>query len=251
MLLPNTKVVIVEDEPMSLATLEDMLLDFENIEIVGRASTLAQAKGVIAEAQPDLVFLDIYLPDGDGFEVLKAFPNPNFKVIFTTAYDQYAIKAFSVAALHYLLKPIHPDLLQEALERFAAYKQAFPPVSPEPAMAHLAIHSQDDMRLVPVQDIIYCEADASYTVFYIKGNQKCIASKPLGVYEKLLPATLFTRLHYKYLVNLSHINRYLKGKGGQVELSNGQLVDVSVRKKQQFLQQLDVYLQKAKVPVNS
>lgn len=249
MQLPITRVVLVEDEPMSLATLEDMLLDFsDQIEIVGRAANLAQARRIIAETNPDLVFLDIYLPDGDGFDIVKHFPNRTFKIIFTTAYDQYALQAFSVAALHYLLKPIHPDLLQEALERFWAQQQAqnFPAVSPEPAMAHLAIHSQDDMRLVPVQDIIYCEADASYTLFYIKGGQKCLASKPLGVYEKLLPPTMFSRLHYKYLVNLSHINRYLKGKGGQVELSNGHTVDVSVRKKQQFLQQLETFLQRAK-----
>jgi two-component system LytT family response regulator len=249
MQLPITKVVLVEDEPMSMATLEDMLLDFTTqIEIVGRATNLAQAKRIIAETNPDLVFLDIYLPDGDGFDIVKHFPNRTFKIIFTTAYDQYALQAFSVAALHYLLKPIHPDLLQEALERFWAQQQTqiFPSVSPQPAMAHLAIHSQDDMRLVPVQDIIYCEADASYTIFYIKGNQKCLASKPLGVYEKLLPPTMFSRLHYKYLVNLGHINRYLKGKGGQVELSSGQVVDVSVRKKQQFLQQLEGYLQRSK-----
>lgn len=243
-----TKIVIVEDEPMSLATLEDMLMDFgSQIEIVGRAQSLAAAKRVIAESNPDLVFLDIYLPDGDGFEILSHFSQRAFKVIFTTAYDQYALQAFSVAALHYLLKPIHPDLLQEALERFWALQQTqnFPAVSPQPAMAHLAIHSQDDMRLVPVQDIIYCEADASYTIFYIKNAPKCVASKPLGVYEKLLPPTMFSRLHYKYLVNLSHINRYIKGKGGQVELSNGQSIDVSVRKKQHFLQQLEGFLQRA------
>lgn len=242
---PATRIVLVEDEPMSLATLEDMLMDFgDRVEIVGRAATIAQARRVIAEVNPDLVFLDIYLPDGDGFEIVKHFPNRTFKIIFTTAYDQYALQAFSVAAIHYLLKPIHPDLLAEALERFWAQQaQAMPRVSAQPALAHLAIHSQDDMRLVPVHDIVYCEADASYTIFYLKDNQKCVASKPLGVYEKILPPHLFSRVHYKYLVNLAHINRYLKGKGGQVELSNGRNIDVSVRKKQQFLQQLEDYLQ--------
>jgi two-component system, LytTR family, response regulator len=246
----STKIVIVEDEPMSLATLEDMLLDYsDRLQIVGRASTLAQARKVVAETNPDLVFLDIYLPDGDGFELVKHFPNRAFKIIFTTAYDQYALQAFSVAAIHYLLKPIHPDLLHESLERFwQQSEQARPRVSVQPPLAHLAIHSQDDMQLVPVQDILYCEADASYTIFYLKNKQRRIASKPLGVYEKILPTHLFSRLHYKYLVNLGHITRYVKGKGGQVELSNGQLIDVSVRKKQPFLQQLENFLQQKDNP---
>jgi two-component system, LytTR family, response regulator len=236
------RVAIVEDEPMSLATLEDMLLDFEDkIEIVGRANSHSSACKMITDTKIDLLFLDIYLPDGDGFDILKQFENPEFKVIFTTAYDQHALQAFSVAAIHYLLKPIHPDLLEEAINRFLA-TQPTTVETPIIPLSHLTIHSQDDVRLLLIADILYCEADASYTIFYLKNNQKCIASKPLGAYEKILPTHLFSRVHYKYLANLSHIKRYLKGKGGQIEFQNGKLIDVSVRKKQTFLQQLEIYL---------
>ncbi len=241
----KTKVAIVEDEPMSLATLEDMLLDFgDKIEIVARAHNLATATRMVEETDIDLLFLDIYLPDGDGFELLKRIENPDFRVIFTTAYDQHALQAFSVAALHYLLKPIHPDLLEQALERFWAVRplEEIETEAPAAALTHLTIHSQDDMRLIPVVDILYCEADASYTIFYLKNNQKCIASKPLGAYEKLLPPLLFSRVHYKYLANLAYVRRYLKGKGGQIEFLNGKMIDVSVRKKQTFLTQLEQYL---------
>ncbi len=240
----KTKVAIVEDEPMSLATLEDMLLDFaDKIEIVGRAQNLAAATRMVEETDIDLLFLDIYLPDGDGFELLKRIENPDFRVIFTTAYDQHALQAFSVAALHYLLKPIHPDLLEQALERFWAVRPLeVETEAPAVPLSHITIHSQDDMRLIPVGDIVYCEADASYTIFYLKNNQKCVASKPLGSYEKLLPTQLFSRVHYKYLANLTYIKRYLKGKGGQIEFQNGKLIDVSVRKKHIFLQQLEQYL---------
>jgi two-component system LytT family response regulator len=233
----KAKVFLVEDEPNNLAYLQDLLEDhLDQVELVGYARNLQQALERLPKLQPDLLFLDIHLPDGDGFDLIHQLPAQT-KIIFTTAYPEYALEAFRYAALHYLVKPIDPNDLAEALKRF---RDAFQPetVAEQP----LIIPTQERMLVISPPKILYLIADGSYTDLHLEDQVKYTASKPLNHHERLLHPQFFHRIHDKYLVNLRQIRAYHKGNGGMVEMNNGQLLDVSVRKKNNFLKYLDPHL---------
>jgi len=241
------RTILVDDERTSMITLESLLKKyFPSIQIVGKGETVAQAVAEINSKAPDLVFLDISLPDGEGFDVLEQTSEINFEVIFITAYDQYAVKAFEFSALHYLVKPLTLDGLKDAIGRFKELKTDehlddkihVLKESLRNKNEKIIIPSSEGLNVVRLSDIMRLEADDVYTYFFLTDGQRLMASRPLNNYEKILEDLPFSRIHAKHLVNLMYIKRYVKGKGGSVVMEDNTEVEVSVRKKPDFLTKL-------------
>ena len=242
--------VLVDDEKNSLLTLKMLIEKYcPEVEIIGQAQSVEESIEVINDTQPDLVFLDIAMPDGDGFEVLERVSYKLFQVIFTTAYDQYALKAFEYSALHYLLKPINFNDLQDAVGRFSK-------VSSESEFDEKLNHLKDNLayqqnkiilpsmeglNIIEIDDIIRCESDNNYTIFFLTNNTKYVVSKTLSNYEKLLADKDFCRIHSKHLVNLKYVKKYTKGRGGYVVFHDGSHADVSASRVKDFLIRLKQY----------
>ncbi len=241
------RTVLVDDDRSSMLTLESLLKKyFPAIQIVGKGDSVENAVNEINTTGPDLVFLDISLPDGEGFDVIERTPDKNFEVIFITAYDQYAVKAFEFSALHYLVKPLTLDGLQNAIGRFREIKKDdhlddkinVLKDSLKNKNEKIIIPSSEGLNVVRLSDIMRLEADDVYTYFYLTDGHRLMASRPLNNYERILEDLPFSRIHAKHLVNLMYIKRYVKGKGGSVIMEDNTEVEVSVRKKPDFLAKL-------------
>jgi two-component system LytT family response regulator len=204
----------------------------------------------IKNLKPDLVFLDIQMPLMSGFDVLKQVSPLTFEVIFVSAHDQYAIKAIKFSALDYLLKPIDVHDLLEALrkvkERLQAkgsqhhYQSVIQNIQFNAnRIKKIAVPSLEGIDLYDTDDIIYCKADGSYTTLFLKNKQSKLTSRNLKDFENLLAEAGFCRVHHSFLINLKHVQRYVKGEGGYVILTDDHHVDISRRKKEEFLALLD------------
>jgi len=243
------KTVLVDDDRTSILTLQTLLgASFPQIKIVGTASLVNEAIPLIDETQPDLVFLDINMPDGEGFDVIEGVSYKDFQVIFITAFDKYAVRAFEFSALHYLVKPVTPEMLSSAVERYTEAKVedidnrlTVLRDTLRSKNEKIIIPSTDGLNIVKLSDIVRLEANDVYTIFYMTNGQRFIASKPLNNYEKILEDLPFSRVHSKNLINLMYVKRYVKGKGGSVILEDNTEVEVSVRKKSDFLDKLKNY----------
>ncbi len=243
------KTVLVDDDKSAIITLQAMLAgNFPNIEIVGTANNVSEATFLIDAVKPELVFLDINLPDGEGFDVIERVAYKDFRVIFVTAYDKYAVRAFEFSALHYLVKPVSYELLKTAVERYKDVKVdeidnrlRILRDSLRSKNEKIIIPSTDGLNIVKLGDIIRLEASDVYTLFYMTNGQRFVASKPLNNYEKILEDLPFSRVHSKHLINLMYVKRYVKGKGGSIILEDNTEVEVSVRKKADFLEKLKNY----------
>jgi two-component system LytT family response regulator len=243
--------VIIDDEKKCVSLLKHLIENNCNdIAVVGEAGTAAQGIAAIQANQPDLVFLDIEMPDKSGFELLTSLPQINFDIIFTTAYNHYAIKAIRFSALDYLLKPVDLDELKNAIARVHKKHNKNEQrenidllvsniKSLKPTFSRITLSTQDGLVILHVDEILYCEASGTYTLFYLKNKEKIIVSKTLKEYEELLKEHYFFRLHNSYLVNLNEVKKYIKGDGGSVIMSNGDEVFVSKRKKEEFLAALN------------
>jgi two-component system LytT family response regulator len=241
------KAVIVDDEEKSRKTLKGLLKQYcPEVNVIAEAASILEAKQVLTTHVPGLVFLDIGLPDGNGCKLLDQFPDRRFKVIFTTAHDEYSLVAFRYAALHYLLKPIDYIQLQEAIARMKL------PVTEEENHSHvkhdlqedrksIVLSSVDGFSVVQIDAIIRCEADSNYTRIFFDKEKMFVASRSLSYFEELLKDTGFVRVHQKHLINVKHMRYYHRGRGGYVEMSDGSQVEVSVRKKDVFLETLAKY----------
>jgi len=246
----KTSTIIIDDERTNILTLKNLLEKyFPGIEIITTASNVAEGVKAINEHHPELIFLDISMPDGDGFDLLSQVQYRSFEVIFTTAYDQYALKAFDYSAIHYLLKPIEYTELRKAINRYNEVK-ASGNISARLSVLRdnlehkyhkIIVSSNEGLNILLIDDIIRLEAYDTYTEFFLTKGRKLLASKPLNNYEKMLSDQNFSRIHSKHLVNLKFVQRYVKGKGGSVVLDNGDEVDVSVRKKNDFITSLKGY----------
>jgi len=239
--------IIVDDEENSISTLSMLLEKYcPQIDIVGTAMTHRDAVSKIDELKPNLVFLDISIPDGDGFKVLESVEFKSFEVIFVTAYNQYALRAFEFSAIDYLLKPVDYKKLKAAVERFSKITNYNLPdnrVSVLKENLHsqnqrIILSSMEGFDIYDIADIVRCEANGSYTNFYFKDKHKLITSKTLNNFEKLLSDLSFSRIHSKHLVNLRYVKKYVSGRGGYVVLEDGSKVDVSERKKRDFIRQM-------------
>jgi len=238
--------IIIDDEAKGRLALREKLSTYcPQVQVLAEASNGKDALLLIALHQPKLIFLDIEMPHMNGFEMLNALPEKNFQVIFTTAYDQYAIRAIKYAAFDYLLKPIDIEELKNAVEKITSNKNHQTKKQaellqenmqhPKKQLNKLAIPTLDGLLFFDIKDIIHLEANSNYTFINLLGKTKITASKTLKEFEELLPGDIFFRTHHSHVINLNYIKRYIKGDGGQIELQNGTYVDVSRRKKEEFL----------------
>ncbi len=243
---PNMiKTVIIDDERFCIDVVESLLLShYPDIQITGSFTDPIQAISFIQAQTPDLVFLDINMPALNGFEVLDRLMPFTFKVIFTTAYDNYAIKAMRYGAIDYAMKPIAAEDLVGTMTRVLEERKRIESArlqNKRHAHRKISIVNSDGMLIQPVKEILYCEADNSYTVFHLIGGKTVIASRTLKDFEPILNPCGFFRIHNSYLINLEHVLLYSKADGGQVKIQ-GIFLPISRTRKDDFLAELDRYL---------
>lgn len=242
------KAIIIDDEIDSLETTELLIENFcPQVKIIGISNDAERGIRMINKLQPQLVFLDISMPKMNGFELLNRLEFRQFELIFTTAHDEYAIKAFQVGAIHYLLKPIDTEELIKAVERVERKLKkstAQPDVNSiiqrvtANRQPKIAIPSLKGLEMIAVDQIIRCEADSNYSIIHLTSH-KIVVTKTLKELDQLLSAYNFVRIHHSHLINLSHLKTYLKGEGGEVVLSNGEHVNVSRSRKSGLLKKLE------------
>ncbi|MEM9646980.1 MAG: LytTR family DNA-binding domain-containing protein [Bacteroidota bacterium] len=241
-------VVIVEDEKKSRETLKALLEEFcKDVKVIGMASNVDEAVKVLSVMSPDVVFLDIELQTGQGFDVLDRIKDPTFEVIFTTAFEKYAIKAIKFSSLDYLLKPIDLDELKQAVEKARnrmdtnVYRQQIDTLMQNLSketykQEKICLATTGGMEFIAIEDIVLCKADGSYTSFVLKNKNKLMVSKHLKEYEALLGEHQFMRVHNSYVINLKEVKKYVKADGGYIMMSNDMHVSLSPRKKDELME---------------
>ncbi|MHA7863658.1 LytR/AlgR family response regulator transcription factor [Flagellimonas marinaquae] len=236
------KAVIVEDEANSREILWSYLAKYcEKVTLLGEGGTIEEGLAQIKKHQPDLVFLDVEMPFGNAFDLLDQIPERNFETVFVTAYNQYAMDALNHHAAYYLMKPINIDELIKAVDYVRAIKEKENALEgqvlqakPVRAEGKITLPQQDGFQVLEVSDIYFCKADDNYTEIYLE-KKKIVVSKTLKYFEDALQSYSFARIHKSYLVNVSEVVKYKKGKGGSVVLSNGKELSVSASKKANLL----------------
>jgi two-component system, LytTR family, response regulator len=240
------KTILVDDERSGLETVGILLeKNCPEIEIIGAFQDPFEAAKHIEKDTPDIVFLDISMPGMTGFELLDSLNNRDFEVIFTTAYDEYALEGFKHNALHYLVKPVNVEELKDAVNRAKSKKSEpkqtmFPPklMGSKP---RVPISTLNGVEMVDVEHIIRCESDGNYTTIVLE-KRKITISKTLKDVEKSFSEfPIFFRLHNSHLVNINHVNKYIRGEGGIVVLSNNEEIGVSRSKKSELLEILGIH----------
>ncbi len=245
------KTLIIEDEAKSRQMLAAMLeRNCPEITIAGLAKDVKEGVALIKELQPDLVFLDISMPDGSGFDLLEQVSGHKFELIFATASDQHAIRAIKYSACDYLLKPIDMDELKSAVNKVLNKKKSVPSMEnlqfliqhlkrADENFQKITLPTGNAYEIVNIKDIIRCEADGSYTNFYLADKRKLMISFGLKHYEELLPESDFIRVHHHHLINMNHVLRFLKEDGGYAIMSDGSKIEISRRKKEAFMDKLN------------
>jgi len=247
-MIKQIRTILVDDEQKSILTLRKLLEKYcPQVYIEGVAHNVCDAIKLIDEKNPELVFLDISMPDGEGFEVIEKVQCRTFEVIFTTAHNQYAVKAFEMSALHYLLKPIDDIELQNAIERYEKLTAPLLGIDEKIEVLkdvignvpeRLILPTLEGFSIVNIKEIIRCEADNNYTLFCLTNSRELVVSKTLSTFEKILDDLSFCRIHHKHLVNLRHVKQYVKGRGGYIMLEDGTYLNVSEAKKTEFLNKM-------------
>ena len=242
------KCIIVDDEKSSREILAKIIEKYcPELDLCAQAEGIDSAYTAILKHQPKLVFLDIEMPEGTAFDLLERFDKVNFFIIFTTAYEQYALHAIKVEAVDYLLKPISVNDVLTAVERIRKFAHKAPDHQQIMQLmdslqltqhAMIPIPTSAGLEMIHMNDIMYGEADESYTYLFLRTNTKKTISKRIGDFEKLLSETLFFRTHHSYLVNRTYIKNYIRGEGGFVLLQGNIEIPVSRRKKVEFLEWL-------------
>ncbi|HSC36626.1 MAG TPA: response regulator [Chitinophagaceae bacterium] len=241
--------IIIDDEMKGRIALRQKIKDYcPEVSLLGEAADGREGLQLIEQLHPDVVFLDIEMPVLDGFGMLQQLERKQFHLIFTTAYNQYAIKAIRFAAFDYLLKPVDIEELRNAIGKIKEQQLQQDTgrrlqvlehnLKNKYALNKIAISTRDGLQLFNIADIIRIEAQSNYTVFSFTSGPKRTVSKTLKEFETLLPSDLFFRPHHSHLINLHYVKRYLKGDGGQVEMQNGDYVDVSRKRKEDLLKLL-------------
>lgn len=242
------KAIIVDDETSCRESLGKQLATYcENLAIIGETNSVTSAYNAINALQPDLVFLDVEMQDGNAFDLLKKFDKILFHIIFTTAYDKYAIKAFQYSAVDFLLKPVEPEMLIRAVEKVRLEKRLSDFESKinvllenQSKLNKIALPCRDGFCFVKLDNIIRIEADNNYSHFYLDGEKNVLVSKTLKEYAALLPETLFFRTHKSHLVNLNFIKQYVNRDGGYIIMEDGTRVELSRRKKDEFVRKINI-----------
>jgi len=250
--------LLIDDEANSRQAMRNLLSQLcPDVTIAGEAKNVDMGIELIHSVKPQLIFLDIQMPGKTGFDLLAAIDKVDFDIIFTTAYHEYAVKAFRFSAIDYLLKPIDPDDLVNAVARVREkhnpastsqvqlLKQLWQQLSVNKNAQNLnqklALATQEGIHLIEVNDIVWCESLGSYTKFYLSNGEKLVTSKLIKEYEEILADYQFFRVHQSYLISLQHVKKYVKGDGGQVWMTDGAEVEVARRRKEEFLAALGTY----------
>lgn len=241
--MPQTKLtaVVVDDMELARASLKADIDDHcPNVEVIGEAESVLGAAKLLKEVSPDIIFLDIEMGDGNGFDLLDIVPTVGSQIIFVTARQEYALKAFQYAALDYLLKPVDPALLKKSVDKIAQKKtdhlaqldllKASLSESTN-KLEKIALHTSDKIEIVALDNIVRIEAMTNYSTFHLEGGKKILITKTLKEYDKMLSDSGFIRVHQSHLVNKDHIKAYIKTEGGYLLMKDDSNVPVSVRKK--------------------
>lgn len=244
--------IIVDDIDNSRVTLAHDLKEYcPRIYIVGEANSVETAIIEIENKQPEVVFLDIQLGDGTGFDILERLPEINFQVIFTTALDSYGIRAIKFSALDYLLKPIDPDELIAAVGKLKKNTKTKDVESSinlllenikdiQPDTKRIALSSADKVHMVHIKDIIRCESQGSYTIFYLMNGEQLVVTKNLKEYEQLLDEHSFIRVHHSHLINFTYLKEFIKKDGGYAIMCDNSQVPVSFRKRNKLMEMIGI-----------
>jgi two-component system, LytTR family, response regulator len=247
------RVVIVEDEIHSRETLKNLLQEFcEGVEIVGMAGDVPTAVDVIRKENPDLLFLDVELQSGTGFDVLEQLPDIHFDIVFTTAFEQYAVRAIKLSSIDYLLKPIDIEELRKAVEKARQKRGAddqkkqletlIANLSGTPGKKKICLATSDGLEFIDVADIMYCEANGSYTNFNLTNGTKILVSKNLKEYESMLADQNFMRVHNSFLINLAEVKKFVKSEGGYILMKDNAQISISQKNREEFLNRMTTIL---------
>jgi len=241
------RTVVVDDEKNAVDFIISIIGEYcPDLEIAGSAGNVTEGICVIEKEKPDIVLLDVEMPNGTGFDLLSHFPEKDFDVIFITAFNHYAIKAIKFSAVDYILKPINITEFIEAVTRVIRKRTDDSNKNNEkfrvlmenlktPSPSRLAIPTSEGMEYLNPRDIIRIEADRSYSWFYLTGDRKILVSKNLKEFQDLLGDRYFFRSHNSYLINLRYVKKFVKKEGGYIEMSDGSQVPVSRNRKEIFL----------------
>ncbi len=243
------KSLIIDDEPHCIEALKaDLEIHCPNIEIC--ATCLSGKEGILAirKHKPRLIFLDVDMPWMNGFEMLEMFDHIDFCIIFTTAYDKFAAKAFRISAVDYLLKPLDISDLKHAVKKAEEkilssegsvnIQNLLHNIRQPAELQKIAFPKRDGYEFIRAEDILYCSAEGSYTTIHLTGNKKFLVSKTLGDIEELLPLDIFQRIHHSTIVNTQHITNLIRSDGGYVLLDNNEKLMISKAKKEALMQKL-------------
>lgn len=243
------KAIIIDDIEQARITLKkDLQVYASDVEIIGEANGVIEGAKLLKNTKPDILFLDIQMQDGSGFDLLDILKDINFKIIFITASDAHAIKAFRYAAIDYLMKPVDPDELKSALQKYREhqpnenenYKLLNETLkNTQKPHERLALHTQDKIHIVNILDIIRCESNVNYTEFHFSNGKKFLVTKTLKEFEDLLNDQGFYRVHQSHLVNTKYIKEFVKTDGGYLIMTDGCNVPVSSRKRPEVVKMLE------------
>jgi two-component system LytT family response regulator len=251
------RVVIIDDERNAINSIELIINEYcTNAEVVGTASSAADGRNIILSQQPDLVFLDIEMPRGNGFDLLEMLPERNFEIIFITAYNNFAIKAFKYSAIDYILKPIDIEEFIEAVDK--AEKRINEKKQPAPRSmskydvlldnirsskpTKIMVPTSEGQIYIDIKEISRIEAEGSYSMLYLTNDSKILVSKNLKEFETMLGDSDFFRPHNSHLINLEHVKKYVVKDGGYIEMTDGTIVPISRRRKEFFIEKMQEYI---------
>lgn len=246
-MIRKLKTVIVDDEPNAVDFISSLIGEYcPELEVTGRANDVPDGISIINEKKPDLVFLDVEMPNGTGFDLLSNFPDKNFDVVFITAFNHYAIKAIKFSAVDYILKPINIKEFIESVRKVVDKRSESRNQSNDNLKAlmenlrtgspsRLAIPTADGMEYLNPKEILRIEADRSYSWFYLTGNRKILVSKHLKEFQDILDERYFFRPHNSFLINLKYVKKYVRKEGGYIEMLDGEQIPVSRNRKDLFL----------------
>ncbi|MDW3192629.1 MAG: LytTR family DNA-binding domain-containing protein [Cytophagales bacterium] len=239
------KTLIVDDEQASRTTLRNFLQAYcPQVKVLGEAANIAEAKVQIETHVPDLVFLDVEMPYGNGFDLLESMETVGFKVVFVTAFSHYALRAIQYSAAHYILKPVDIDELIEAVKRVTEEADTYPD-STQVLLANIKTTQKQKTKVVlPIingfevveaEEIVFCQAEENFTRFYLESGREVLICRTLKYYQEVLEPLDFLRIHKSYLINLHHVRKYRKGRGGDVTMANGMELPVSPAQKDELM----------------